>query len=263
MAESYAQVPRSTVQRYKTRAKYDYESIHTIVNTVQVLHVSFPTPDPEDPFPAMIPMLGFMASFASPDASLSEPLDLYLHGYISSRLMKLGSASSGGEHEGLPLTIAATHLDGLVLALTPNHHSYNYRSAILHGFATPVTDADEKLWAMEQITNGVVSERWDNSRVPPTKAEMVSTQILKVRVVDASAKVRAGGPGEDREDLKNTAMRERTWAGVVPTWLRYGKPVASKENLVKNLPSYLEEFLVEQNRLGEKNAMDAIQREAK
>jgi len=137
----------------------------------------------------MIPMLGFMASFSSPDAPISEPLDLYLHGYISSRLMRLSKTSPTDEEEGLPLTVAATHLDGLVLALTPNHHSYNYRSAILHGYATPVEDADEKLWAMEKITNGVVDDRWANSRIPPTKTEMTSTQILRVRVVDASAKV--------------------------------------------------------------------------
>jgi nitroimidazol reductase NimA-like FMN-containing flavoprotein (pyridoxamine 5'-phosphate oxidase superfamily) len=76
--------------------------------------------------------------------SLAEPLDLYLHGYISSRLMRLGSTAPDSE-EGFPLTIGATHLDGLVLALIPNHHSYNYRSAILHGFATQVTEAEEKL----------------------------------------------------------------------------------------------------------------------
>lgn len=58
-------------------------------------------------------------------------------------------------------------MDGLVLALTPNNHSYNYRSAILNGYATPVVDIPEKLWAMEKITNGVVPDRWNNSRVPP------------------------------------------------------------------------------------------------
>lgn len=172
--------------------------------------------------------LGFMGLYSSPSAALSEPLDLYLHGYISSRLMRLPSSStssSSEEESGLPLTIAATHLDGLVLALTPNHHSYNYRSAILHGFALPVTDEAEKLWAMEAITNGVVADRWDNSRVPPTKAEMVSTQILKVRIVDASAKVRAGGPGEDRDDLRDFEMRGRTWVGVVPTWMTVSKVI--------------------------------------
>lgn len=172
-----------------------------------------------------------MGSFTDQNASLTEPLDLYLHGYISSRLMRLGGISTTDE-EGLPLTIAATHLDGLVLALTPNHHSYNYRSAILHGYATPVTDADEKLWAMEEITNGVVSDRWENSRVPPTKTEMTSTQILKVRVVDASAKVRVGAPGDDRADLKNDDLRKRVWIGVVPTYLKYGEPIPGPENRV-------------------------------
>jgi len=206
------------------QGKYDFETIHTIVNTCPVFHVSFPTPDPSDPFPAMIPMLGFMDS--DPNASLAEPLDLYLHGYISSRLMHLSGTSSSDE-EGLPLTIAATHLDGLVLALTPNHHSYNYRSAILHGFASPVTDADEKIWAMEKITNGVIDHRWENTRVPPTKTEITSTQILKVRIVDASAKVRSGWPSDDRADMKNEELRAKIWVGVVPAWITYGAPVPS------------------------------------
>jgi nitroimidazol reductase NimA-like FMN-containing flavoprotein (pyridoxamine 5'-phosphate oxidase superfamily) len=240
------------------QGKYDYETIHNIVNTTEVLHVSFPTPDPSDPFPAMIPMLGFMASFAQPNASLSESLDLYLHGYISSRLMRLGGASPSDEEDGLPLTIAATHLDGLVLALTPNHHSYNYRSAILHGFATPVTNPEEKVWAMEKITNGVVDNRWENTRIPPTKTEMTSTQILKVRIVDASAKVRAGWPSDDRADMKNDELRAKTWVGVVPTWVQYGAPVPTPDNRLSKVPVYLADFVKSQNKKGEQNAQRAI-----
>jgi len=258
MAE-YTKFPRSTVNRYgKPRGKYDYETIHGIVNSTPILHVSFPTPDPEDPFPAMLPMLGFMGSFSDPSASLSDPLDLYLHGYISSRLMKLCSTSPT-EEEGLPLTIAATHLDGLVLALTPNHHSYNYRSSILHGFATPVTDVDEKIWAMEKITNSVVDDRWENSRIPPTKTEMTSTQILKVRVVDASAKVRTGPPGDDRADLKDEELRKRVWIGVVPTWIQYGTPVAVPENRVAKVPEHITNFVKRENEVGEKYAVAAVQ----
>ena len=48
---------------------------------------------------------------------------------------------------GLPLTVAATILDGFVLSLTPNSHSYNYRSAVLFGHALLVTNVEEKLWA--------------------------------------------------------------------------------------------------------------------
>jgi len=92
----------------------------------------------------------------------------------------------------LSLIIPSTQVDGLVLSLTPNTHSYNYRSAVLHGVASLVTDAAEKLWAMELITNSVCPGRWQNSRVPPDAAEMSSTQIMRVKVENGSAKVREG-----------------------------------------------------------------------
>lgn len=75
------------------------------------------------------------------------------------------SISSGPK--GLPVCICASKVDGLVLSLTPYSHNYNYRSAILFGHATLVEDADEKMWAMELITNSVVPDRWRHTRVPP------------------------------------------------------------------------------------------------
>lgn len=36
------------------------------------------------------------------------------------------------------MTIAATIVDGIVLSLTPNSHSYNYRSAVLFGYGSLV-----------------------------------------------------------------------------------------------------------------------------
>ncbi|KAH8684724.1 flavin-nucleotide-binding protein [Tricladium varicosporioides] len=254
----YPKLPRNSIKRYKDRGTYDYQTIHSIVNTAPVIHVSFKTPDEEDPFPAVLPMLGFMGSFSNQDAPASEPLDLYIHGYISSRLFRLGKTPPPAEEEGLPLTIAATHMDGLVLSLTPNHNSYNYRSAILHGYATVVEEPEEKMWAMVKITNNVIGERWENSRVPPTKTEMTSTQILKVRVVDASAKIRAGEPGEDRADLKNEEIRKTTWVGVIPTYLTYGEPIPSGENRVAKVPSYISSFVKEENEVGKKLAIDAV-----
>lgn len=227
------------------------------MNTTPIVHVSFKTPDPEDPFPAVLPMIGFMASFTDQSAALTEPLDLYLHGYISSRLMRL-SKDANGEEEGLPLTISATHMDGLVLALTPNSHSYNYRSAILHGYATPVLDVDEKLWAMEKITNSVLTDRWSQTRLPPTKTEMTSTQILRVRIMDASAKVRSGEPHDDRADMKNEEMRKKVWTGVIPTWTQFGEPKAGEGNLVAKVPEYIKEFVKKENAFGKRNAEDAM-----
>ena len=69
-------IPNSTINRYDSRGKYfncpltadsirsilnsppgtyDLETIHNIINTTSVLHVSF-SPGPEDPFPAILPV---------------------------------------------------------------------------------------------------------------------------------------------------------------------------------------------------------------
>lgn len=40
--------------------------------------------------------------------------------------MNLTRNSADGSPEGLPVTIAATHLDGLVLSLTPNSRKYPF-----------------------------------------------------------------------------------------------------------------------------------------
>jgi len=241
---------------------YDYEVIHKLINKSSVLHVSFPpSHEPDaDPFPAILPMIGTMGNFETPPPSLNEPMDCYLHGYVTSRMMRLAKTQVDPNTAGLPVSICATIVDGLVLALTPHHHSYNYRSAILHGYATPVTDVEEKLWAMQLITNGVVPQRWENSRVPPTNAEMTSTQILKVRVETASAKVRRGGPSDDRADVRNEQMRARVWAGVVPVWEMLGEPVPwEKEE--KGVPEYVREFVEGENRGRAQLARDAAREE--
>jgi hypothetical protein len=161
--------------------------------------------------------------------------------YVSSRLMNLTRSPSSPSstqfqsqeqsqtEEGLPITIAASHLDGLVLALTPNSHSYNYRSAVLFGHAQLVTDPAEKLYAMELITNSVVPRRWANSRVPPNAAEMQSTSVLRVRIATGSAKIRTGGPHDERGDLEDEGLLDRVWTGVVPEYLEGWRREANKD----------------------------------
>lgn len=192
-------------------------------------------------------MIGQMGSFDYPSADIDEPLDCYLHGYVSSRIMNLARAPE----DGLPVCVAASKVDGLVLSLTPNSHSYNYRSAILHGYAKPVMDEDEKIWAMRLMTNSVVTNRWENSRVPPDSAEMSSTVILKVRVVDGSGKIRDGGASDERKDTENAEVTGRVWTGVVPVWETFGQPVPNPGNRVSTVPDHITSFIHgknEQNR---------------
>ena len=203
-------------------------------------------------------MIGKMASFSSPNADPTmEALDIYLHGYVSVRMMRLAKESSGIE-EGLPVCVSATHVDGLVLALTPFHHSMNYRSAVLHGYAVPVEDLDEKLFAMELITEAVLKGRWEESRVPPNKTELQSTSILRVRVVSASGKIRQGGPHDDRKDMKDECVTSRVWTGVIPVWEAWGEPIAAPDNAVTKLPAYIPKETENVNRERKKYATEVI-----
>ncbi|KAJ9667143.1 hypothetical protein H2201_002663 [Coniosporium apollinis] len=261
-SHTYPKGPANSVNRYKDRATYDAPTIHSLINSTPVLHVSF-VPDPTTPVPAILPMIGKMGLYP-PNADLDDGAEsCYLHGYVTSRLMKLATTSHSPDGDpGLPVAVAATKVDGLVLSLTPNSHSYNYRSAVLHGVATLVEDVDEKLWAMELITDAVVPERWKNTRVPPDGAEMQSTRILKVRVTGASGKVREGGPNDERKDMKREDVLDSVWTGVVPRWEVLGEPVGSSYNRVEKVPEYLGSFVQEENERREREAKDAAVKQA-
>lgn len=200
-------------------------------------------------------MIGQMGSFDYPSATIEEPLECYLHGYVSSRVMNLARNSDG---KGLPICVAASKIDGIILSLTPNSHSYNYRSAVLHGYANLVTNEEEKLWAMKLITNSVVTDRWDNSRVPPDNAEMSSTVILKVTVVDGSGKIRDGGVSDERKDKDNEEVTGRVWTGVVPVWEAFGEPVPSADNRVGTVPEHVRSYIADMNTKNQAHAEGAV-----
>lgn len=197
-------------------------------------------------------MLGAMGSYGTND----EESFVYLHGSSAARLSRL--TTNTGE-EGLPVCVSATILDGYVLALTPFNHSCNYRSAVLFGYATRVTEEEELTYAMKLITNRLVSDRWDNSRTPPTKSEVTATGVLKVRIETASVKVRHGGPHDDRKDMKDEAVTARIWTGTVPVMQVLGEPVASPENQVKQLPSHVRKWVDETNQTSKVEAEKSME----
>jgi uncharacterized protein len=238
----YPKKDNNTVNRLgKNRGKYDLGTIHRLVQNSLVVHVSF-TPDSDDPFPAILPMIGTMGSFDRPSADINDPIDCYLHGYVSSRIMNLARKNIAAGGQGVPVCIAASKVDGLVLAATPNAHSYNYRSAILFGYADLVTDVEEKLWAMELITNKVVAGRWENSRLPPNAGEMSSTQILRVKIDSGSSKIRAGPPADAKFDLEDDQVMDKVWTGVVPIVEQLLEPVPSAYNRVKEVPEHISQY---------------------
>jgi uncharacterized protein len=176
--------------------------------------------------------------------------------YVSSRIINL--ARNPATPKGLPLTISASHVDGLVLALTPNSHSLNYRSAILFGHATLVTSVPEKLYAMQLITDAIVPSRWEHTRVPPNAAEMQSTSVLRVTIATGSAKIRTGMPHDERSDMEDEELKGRVWTGVVPVHTVMGEPVGGPYNGFESVPSYLEGWRIEANKEAEVLAKEQL-----
>lgn len=222
------------------------------MNSTPILHVSFNAPPAEGPqFPTILPMLGAVGTYGT-----DEEAHIYLHGSSVARLFRLTS------NDSVPLCVCGTILDGYVLALAPFHNSCNYRSAVCFGHGHTVEDQDEISFALHLITNNGIPERWENSRSPPTNAELTSTGVLKMRIETASAKVRAGGPHDERADLKNPDVVNKTWIGVVPAYLQLGEPIQGDENKVKAVPEYLADWVADVNSLNEQLAVDAVEEPA-
>jgi nitroimidazol reductase NimA-like FMN-containing flavoprotein (pyridoxamine 5'-phosphate oxidase superfamily) len=156
---------------------------------------------------------------------------MYIHGATTSRLLK-------SLQEGIEISLAVTHVDGLVLARSAFHHSMNYRSVVLFGTAELVNDPMEKIIGLKAVSDQIIPGRWEEVREPNQK-ELKATTVLSVPINEASAKVRTGPPVDDKEDYDLDV-----WAGIVPIKLTYSEPEGDpqlKENVelsrsISNLP---------------------------
>ena len=139
---------------------------------------------------------------------------LYLHGAAANHLL-----NTGEDHE---VCVTVTHVDGLVMARTPFHNSMNYRSVVVRGRATRIVDEQRRLYALKLITDHVVAH-WDLVR-PPSQTDLRKTMVLELPLAEASAKVRAGDPVDEPEDIAGP-----WWAGVVPITTRFEAPITSTD----------------------------------
>lgn len=189
---------RTEVRRLPERGSYDPELIYSILDEALICHVGFV----HDGVPVVIPSI---------HARIDETL--YLHGSPASRMLR--SMRSGEE-----ISVNVTLLDGLVVARAAFHNSMNYRSVVVFGTPRIVTDDDEKWDALQAITEHVVPGRWADSR-PMTDKEMKGTLVVALPLDEASAKTRAGGPGDEDDDYDLPI-----WAGVIPLVTTPGEPIA-------------------------------------
>ena len=195
--ESFAPTERTTLKRLPQRGSYDREVVYKILDEGFVCHVGF-TVDGQP--------------FVIPTAYGRVGDKLYIHGSAASRTLR----SLNG---GIPVCVAVTLVDGLVLARSAFHHSINYRSVVILGAATMVEAAEEKMTALRAFTEHVIPGRWDDVR-EPNEQELKGTSVLALPLVEVSAKVRTGPPKDDEED-----MALPVWAGELPLRITAGSPV--------------------------------------
>ena len=189
---------RSTVRRGAERARTDRAELHAVLDAGLVGHLGV--------------VLGG-APVVLPTGYGRRGDTLYLHG-------STGAATLRAAATGVPVCFTVTLLDGVVYARSAFHHSMNYRCAVVHGVARPVTDPEERLLGLEALTEHLAPGSWAATRRPDRK-ELAATALLALDLTEASLKVRTGPPGDDERDLAAPV-----WAGVLPLRTVVGEPEA-------------------------------------
>jgi uncharacterized protein len=189
---------RTRVRRLPERGAYDRAAIDEVLDAALVAHLGFV----HDGQPFVIPTL---------HARVGDRV--YVHGSAASRALRALAT-------GIPACLTVTMLDGIVLARSVFEHSMNYRSVLVLGTATPVSALDEKALALEAFTEKLLPGRWLEARQPTAK-ELKATSILSLPLVEASAKIRTGGP----EDGHTPDADLDVWAGHLPLVMQALEPV--------------------------------------
>ncbi len=211
----FMKTEKNSIKRLPKRGHYDRETIQRILDKALICHVGFVV----DGQPYVIP-----TNFARVGDTI------VLHGAKASRLIK-------HIESGHPVCVEVTIVDGLVLARSVFNHSINYRSVVLFGTGCLVEDEQEKLAALEAVTEHLVPGRWREARLPNWK-ELNATTVVSIGIDEASAKVRVGPPVDEAEDYELPV-----WAGVLPLQEMPLSPIQDElQSANIPLPDYLEAY---------------------
>jgi nitroimidazol reductase NimA-like FMN-containing flavoprotein (pyridoxamine 5'-phosphate oxidase superfamily) len=194
LPDEYQPTARTRLRRLPERGHYDRATVHAILDEGFVCHVAFAV----DGQP-----------YAVPTAYARVGDTLYLHGSTGSRL---------GLRPETDVCVTVTLLDGIVLARSAFHHSFQYRSVMALGRTRPLADPAERERALAALVEHIVPGRGAGVR-GPNRRELAATVVLALELDEVSAKVRSGPPGDEEEDYALP-----WWSGVLPLALTPGAP---------------------------------------
>ena len=138
---------RTRVRRHSERARTDRTELYDVLDAGMICHFAVV----RDGSPVVLPTAYGRVGDT-----------LYLHGSSANRTL----LAADGQH----VSVAVTHLDGLVCARAAFSHSVNYRSAVVFGVATLVRDDAERLTALRAVTQQLIPGRWEALRSPPARS---------------------------------------------------------------------------------------------
>ena len=178
---------RVRVRRGAIRAEYDRDAILEVLDAGLIAHVGVVTDDG----PIVLPM-----AYGRDDEWL------YVHGSVANAALRAAV--------GQDICVTVTIVDGIVVGRCPFHNSMNYRGVVVRGMARRVDDPDEHL---RRAAPGQRPRRGRRGTpgAPPSEPEIRKTMVIAVPLVEMSAKIRAGDPIDEPEDLDGPH-----WAGHVP-----------------------------------------------
>ncbi|HAA94499.1 MAG: pyridoxamine 5'-phosphate oxidase family protein [SAR202 cluster bacterium] len=211
--EELRQTPRTKLVRNHRRAEYDREVVNDIIDATPMCYVSYII----DGRPYLTP------TFQWRDGDT-----IYWHGSSASRFLR--------QIVGKEVCMVVTLFDGLVLARSAFHHSANYRSVMLFGEATQISDED-KDEHLKKFVDNLIPGRWETLR-PMTDQEVKATTVFSMPIDEGSAKIRTGPPVDDDEDYELPI-----WAGVLPMKQVLEAPEPDPKNLAGlEVPEHVRNF---------------------
>lgn len=200
---------RTRLRRAKHKARTDRADLHDVLDHGLLCHLAVVV----DGTPLAMPTC---------HARVGDTL--YLHGSTGARSLR-----QDGE-----VCVTVTVPDGLVLARSAMHHSFNHSSAMVLGTPRVVEDHDEHMRALRAVIEHFTPGRWEQVR-PPSRKELAQTRVLALSLEEASVKVRTGGPNDEPEDADLPV-----WAGELPLTLTVGEPRPDLDRQVEvALPEHL------------------------
>lgn len=190
-----APTQRTQIKRGAKRANYDQAELYAILDEAFVCHVA----TQQGQHTGLQPTLHWR-----------EGNRLYIHGSSKNGLFR-------ALIEGAEACIGVTLLDGIVFARSAFHHSANYRSVIIYGYAKPIIEPKEKRRLLDLMLEKFSEGRSQEAR-PPSPNELKATDVLAFELTEISGKCRSGGPVDDAAD-----MALPVWAGVRPLTRQWGE----------------------------------------